>query len=88
MGSESNGFWTQDFDANIEFRHLAFSRVVAAVRPFEIWEGMEGEHPPETDLIRRHQHLEEGERFESSDLRLERFCFLALLGVGTHLLYI
>ena len=36
---------------------------------------------PETDLIRHHQDLEEGERFEGSDLRLERCCFLALLGV-------
>ena len=48
-------------------------------------EGMEGEHTPETDLIRRHQDLEEGERFESSDLILERCCFLALLMVDTHL---
>ena len=31
--------------------------------PFEVWEGMEGEHTPETDLIRRHQGLEEGDRF-------------------------
>ena len=68
MGSESDGFWTQDFDANIEFRHSAFSRAVVALRPFEIREGMEGEHTPETDLIRRHQDLEEGEKFESSDL--------------------
>ena len=36
---------------------------------------MEGEHTPETDLIRCHQDLEEGEMFESSDLRLERCCF-------------
>ena len=28
---------------------------------------MEGEHTPETDFIRCHQDLEEGERFESSD---------------------
>ena len=69
MGSESDGFWTQNFDANIEFRHLAFSRAVVAVREFEIMEGMEGEHTPERDLIRRHQDLEEGGRFESSDLR-------------------
>ena len=46
---------------------------------------MEGEHTPETDLIRCHQDLESGERFESSDLRLERCCFLALLRVDTHL---
>ena len=82
MGRESDGFWTQDFDANTEFRHSAFSRAVSAVRPFEV---REGEHTPETDLIRRHQDFEEGERFESSDLRFERCCFLALLRVDTHL---
>ena len=60
---------TQDLDANIEFWHSAFSRVVSAVRPFEVREGMEGEHTPETDLIRCHHNLEEGDRFESSDLR-------------------
>ena len=68
-GTESDGFWTQDFDANTEFRHSAFSRVVSAVRPFEVREGMEGEDAPETDLTRHHQDLEEGDRFESSDLR-------------------
>ena len=51
------------------FRHSAFSCAVSAVRPFEVREGMEGEHSPETDLIRCHQDFEEGERFESSDLR-------------------
>ena len=85
MGTESDGFRTQDFDANTEFRHSAFSRAVSAVWPFEVREGMEGEHTPETNLIRCHQDLEEGERFESSDLRLERCCFLALLRVETHL---
>ncbi len=85
MGRESDGFRTQDFDANTEFRHSAFSRAVSAVRPFEVREGREGEHTPETDLIRRHQDLEEGERFESSDLSLERCCFLARLRVDTHL---
>ncbi len=55
------------------------------MRPFEVREGMKGEHTPETDLIRCHQDLEEGERFESSDLSLERCCFLALLRVDTHL---
>ena len=40
---------------------------------------------PEKYLIRCHQELEEGERFESSDLRLERCCFLALLRIDTHL---
>ena len=85
VGTESDGFWTQDFDANTEFRYSAFSRVVSAVRSFEVREGMEGEHTPETDLIRRHQDLEEGERFESLDLSLERCCFLALLRADTHL---
>ena len=75
VGTESDGFRTQDFDANIEFRHFAFSREVSAVWPFEVREGMEGEHTPETDLIRRHQDLEEGEKFESSDLKFERCWF-------------
>ena len=69
MGGESNGFRTQDFDANTEFRHSAFSHAVSAVWPFEVREGMEGKHTPETHLIRCHQDLEEGERFESSDSR-------------------
>ena len=47
-------------DANTEFRHSAFSSTVSAVQPFEVKEGMEGEHTPETDLIRHHQDLEEG----------------------------
>ena len=85
VGTESDGFQTQDLNANTEFRHSAFSLAVSAVWPFEVREGMEGEHTPETDLIRCHQDLEEGERFESSDLSLERCCFLALLGVDTHL---
>ena len=76
VGTEGDGFRTQDFDANTEFRHSAFSRGVSAVRPFEVKEGMEEEHAPEIDLIRHHHDLEEGERFESSDLSLER-CFLA-----------
>ena len=69
VGTESDGFWTQDLDTNTEFRHSAFSRAVSALWPFEVREGMEGEHTPETDLNRRHQDFEEGERFESSDLR-------------------
>ena len=44
VASESNGFGTQDLEANTEFRHSAFSRVVSAVRPFEVREGMQGEH--------------------------------------------
>ena len=32
-----------------ESRNSAFSWVVSAVEPFEVREGMEGEHPPETD---------------------------------------
>ena len=85
VSTESDGFGTQVSDANTEFRHSAFSCAVSAVRPFEVREGMEGEHRPETDLIRYHQDLEKGERFESSDLSLERCCFLALLRVDTHL---
>ena len=73
VGRESDGVWTQDLAANTEFRHSAFSRAVSAVRHshplFEVRERMEGEHTPETDLIRRHQDFEEGEWFESSVLR-------------------
>ena len=61
VGTESDGFWTQDFHANTEFRHSAFSRAVSAVGPFEVREGMEGEHTPETDLIRHHQDFDEKE---------------------------
>ena len=69
MGRESDGFWTQDLAANTEFRHSDFSCAVSAVWPFEVREGIEGEHTPEPDWIILHQDLEEGERFESSDLR-------------------
>ena len=69
VGRESDGFWTQDLAANTEFRHSAYSRAVSAVRPFEVREGMEGEHLPETELARCHQDLQEGDRFENSDLR-------------------
>ena len=50
-------------------------------------EGMEGENALETDLTRHHQVLEEGDKFESPFLRLDRCCFLALLRVDTHLLW-
>ena len=58
---------------------------MSAEWPFEVRELLEGEHTPETDLTRRHPDLEEGDRFESSDLRMERWCFLVLLRVDTHL---
>ena len=48
---------------------------------------MDGEHTPETDLTRCHQVLEERDKFETSILRLDRCCFLALLRVDTHLLW-
>ena len=80
-GTENDGFGTQDLEANTEFRHSAFLYAVSAVQPFEVREGMEGEHTPETDLTRCYQGLEEGDRFESSDMRFERCCFLALLRV-------
>ena len=77
---------TQDFEANTELRHSAFSRAELAVGPFEVRKGMEGEHSPEMDFTRHQQVLEEGDKFESSFLRLDRCCFLALLRVDTHLL--
>ena len=84
VGTESDGFQTQDFDANTKFRHSAFSRAVSAVLPFEVREGMEAEHTPETDLIRRHQDLEEGERFESYQMNDNR---QAIGGNGWRLLH-
>ena len=42
VGTEDDGFRTQYFDANTEFRHSAFSRAVSAVRPFEVQEGRRG----------------------------------------------
>ena len=86
VGTESHGFGTQDLETNTEFRHSAFSRAVSAVRPFEVSEGMEGEHTPETDLTLHHQDLEEGDRFDSPDLRFLRCCFLALLRGDKHLI--
>ena len=62
VGTESNGFGTQDLEANTELQQSALSRALSAVRPFEVREGMEGERTPETDLIRHHQEFEEGER--------------------------
>ena len=53
--TESDGLGTQDLEANLEFRHSAFSRVVSAMQPFEVRDGMEGEHTPETDLTRHYQ---------------------------------
>ena len=51
--------------------------------PFEEREGMEGDHTPETDLRIHHQVLEDGDKFESSFLRLDRCCLLALLSGHT-----
>ena len=39
VGPESNGFESQDLEANTEFKHSAFSLAVSAVRPFEVREG-------------------------------------------------
>ena len=47
VGTESDGFGTQELDANTEFRHSVFSRAVSAVQPFEVREGLEGEYTPE-----------------------------------------
>ena len=59
VGTESDGFGTQDLEANTEFGNSAFSHAVSAVPPFEVKEGMEGEHSSEMDLTRCHQDLEE-----------------------------
>ena len=55
--------------------------------PFEVRDGMEGEYIPENDLTRYNHVLEEEDKFESSFLRLDRCCFVALLRVDTHLLW-
>ena len=78
MGTESEGLGTQYLEANTELRHSAYSRAESALVPFEVREGMEGEHTSEIDLTRHHQVLEEGDKFESSILKLDRCCFLAL----------
>ena len=75
---------TQDLEANAELKHSAFSRAESAVVPFE---GLEGEHAPETDLTRYYQVLEEGDKFESRIMTLDSCCFLALLGVHTLFLH-
>ena len=85
MGAEREGLGTQYFEANTELRHSSFSRASAAML-FEVREGVEGEHIPETDLTRHHQVLEEGDKFESSFLRLDTCCFIVLLRVDTHML--
>ena len=72
-------------EVNTELRHSGFSRAESAVVPFEVREGILGEHTPETFLTMYHQGLEEGDKFESSFLRLDR-CFLVLPRGDTHLL--
>ena len=52
MGTEREGFGTQDFEANTELRHSAFSQAESAVVPFEVRDIMEGEQTTETDLTR------------------------------------
>ena len=70
------------FEANTELMHLVFSRAESAVVPFEV---REGKHTPGMDFTRCHQVLEEGDKFESSFLRMNRWCFLALGFLHTHL---
>jgi len=83
MDTENEGLWKQDFEANTELRHSAFSQAELAEVSFEERGRMEREHTPETDLTRCHHVLEEGDKFERSILRLDRGCFLALLRVDT-----
>ena len=51
----------QYFEANTELRHSAFSRAELAVVPFQVREGIEGEHTPEMDLTRNYRVLEGGD---------------------------
>ena len=76
MGTKSEGLGTQELEADTELRHSAFSQVKLAVVPFEEREGMEGEHTPEKDVTRHHRVFNEGNKFGSSFLRLDRCCFL------------
>ena len=46
------GLGTQDLEANTELKHSPFSRAASAVVPFEMTEGVEGEHILEMDLTR------------------------------------
>ena len=55
---------------------------MSAEQPFDVRVGMEEAHTPET-LSGCHWDLEEGERFESSDLRFEQCFFLAILRADT-----
>ena len=57
--------------------------ILLCVVAFEVWEE---KHTLEMDLTRCHHVLEERNKFQSSFLRLDRCCFLALLRVDTHLL--
>ena len=52
---ESEGFWTQDLEANTELRDSAFSLVGSAVVPLEEREGMKEKHSSETAFARHHQ---------------------------------
>ena len=65
-GIREGGVRDQYFEANTELRDSAFSPAESAVVPFEMREGMEGEHTPETDLTRHHQVLEGGDKFEGA----------------------
>ena len=49
VGTESEGLGTQGLEANTDLRDSALSQVESTVVPFEVREGMEGEHRPETD---------------------------------------
>ena len=61
--------------------YSAFKRAELAVVPCAVREAMEGEHIPETGLTSFHQLFQEGGKFESSILRLDRCCLLVLLRV-------
>ena len=58
----------------------------SAVVLFEVKEGTERGHVPETDLTRCHQVLDVGDKLKSSIFRLDTCCFLAILTMDTHLL--
>jgi len=53
------------------------------VVPFEERKGMEREHTPEIDLTRCHHVLEEGNKFESSFLRLDTLFSCSPEGIHT-----
>ena len=72
MGTERNDFGTRDWEKTSAYT-FSVSEEESAVLPFELRDGMEGEHPPEIDFTRDHHDVEKRDWMESSALKLEMF---------------